>query len=82
MRLLVLAIRDWEGAKLGALFLLTFPGTPYIYYGSEIGLGSSTESSDAGKRSHMDWDAAISQSAQTKLFTQHASRASGYSQEV
>ncbi len=50
-------------AKLLAALQLTFPGTPYIYYGSEIGMTKGPENSDAAKRAPMDWDQVAVQSA-------------------
>ena len=42
--------------KLGAVLLLTFPGTPYVYYGSEIGMRKGSQGGDLGKRTPMQWD--------------------------
>ena len=43
--------------KLAATVLLTLPGTPFIYYGEEIGLPDSSAKSDLGKRTPMQWTA-------------------------
>lgn len=42
--------------KLGAVLLLTFPGTPYVYYGTEIGMRKGSQGGDLGKRTPMQWD--------------------------
>ena len=49
--------RDVERLKLAAGLLLTLPGTPYIYYGEEIGLPSGSGGKDEEKRTPMRWDA-------------------------
>ncbi len=52
---------DMRRAKLGALLLLTLPGTPMIYYGEEIGMSGVKRSSprdDKPLREPMDWYAA------------------------
>jgi len=44
--------------KLGAFVLLTLPGTPFIYYGEEIGLVNGVvpnPQDDLGKRTPMPW---------------------------
>ena len=40
--------------KLIYLFLLTMPGTPFIYYGDEIGMRSQV-SAFQGRRLYPDW---------------------------
>ncbi|MFP4976217.1 alpha-glycosidase [Paenibacillus sp. CN-4] len=52
-RLLTRLGGDKRRMKLAALFLLTFPGTPCIYYGDEIGLDGGP---DPGCRKCMEWD--------------------------
>ncbi|MCS7299048.1 MAG: alpha-amylase family glycosyl hydrolase [Spirochaetia bacterium] len=48
----------WNEQYLSAVLLLTFPGTPYVYYGSEIGMKRrGTHSEDIDKRTPMHWDA-------------------------
>jgi alpha-amylase len=42
--------------KLGAAALLTLPGTPFLYYGEEIGLPNGASARDEDKRSPMQWD--------------------------
>jgi len=46
---------DFNKAKLAAALQLTFPGTPFVYYGTEIGMMSIT-SGDSEKRTPMQWD--------------------------
>jgi glycosidase len=55
--------KNWELAKAGAAILLTIPGTPYVYYGTEIGMNKGPESGDAAKRTAMDWAAVNTQLA-------------------
>ena len=54
-------------AKLAAAMLFSSPGTPYIYYGEEIGLTQGSTGHDVYKRAPMLWDnsaqAGFSQSA-------------------
>ncbi len=50
------------GTNAGALrsaaaILLTLPGTPFVYYGEEIGLKNGTGTGDEAKRTPMPWDA-------------------------
>jgi glycosidase len=45
---------DVQKAKLAAFLLLTTPGTPYIYYGEEIGM--SGQKPDEDIRLPMQWD--------------------------
>ena len=46
---------DFNKAKLAAALQLTFPGTPFVYYGTEIGM-MSVDSGDSYKRTPMQWD--------------------------
>lgn len=43
--------------KLAAAILLTLPGTPFIYYGEELGLQNGPGGKDEWKRTPMPWDA-------------------------
>ncbi|KKO44363.1 alpha-amlyase [Arsukibacterium ikkense] len=43
-------------AKLAAAMLFSSPGTPYIYYGEEIGLTQDRSGHDVYKRAPMLWD--------------------------
>ncbi|MGG3839546.1 glycoside hydrolase family 13 protein [Paenibacillus thiaminolyticus] len=54
-RLLTLCEGDVRPMKLAALFQFTYPGTPCIYYGDEIGLEGGP---DPGCRKCMVWDEA------------------------
>jgi glycosidase len=42
--------------QLAAALLLTMPGTPFIYYGEEIGLQNGPEGNDEWKRTPMPWN--------------------------
>jgi len=44
--------------RSAAAILLTLPGTPFLYYGEEIGLLNGTEDGDEAKRTPMPWNAA------------------------
>jgi alpha-amylase len=46
---------DVAALKTAAAILLTLPGTPFIYYGEEIGMGNGS-GGDEGKRTPMPWD--------------------------
>ncbi|MEW6368921.1 MAG: alpha-amylase family glycosyl hydrolase [Acidobacteriota bacterium] len=50
------------GANTGKLrnaaaILLTVPGSPFVYYGEEVGVQNGTTSGDEAKRTPMPWDA-------------------------
>lgn len=49
--------RDVPRLKLAAGLLLTLPGTPFLYYGEEIGLPNGPGDRDEEKRTPMRWDA-------------------------
>ncbi len=50
-------INNQELAKNAATILLTIPGTPFIYYGEEIGLtGIRYENDDISRRDALLWD--------------------------
>ncbi len=49
--------KDLSKARLAALILLTSPGTPFIYYGEEIGMHErQTEGGHSSVRTPMQWD--------------------------
>jgi alpha-amylase len=48
---------DAGALRSAAALLLTLPGTPFVYYGEEIGLRNGTGSGDEAKRTPMPWDA-------------------------
>ncbi|MBZ9613512.1 alpha-amylase family glycosyl hydrolase [Rheinheimera maricola] len=48
--------QDDAKAKLAAAMLFSSPGTPYIYYGEEIGLTQGGTGHDVYKRAPMLWD--------------------------
>ncbi|HIW32811.1 MAG TPA: glycoside hydrolase family 13 protein [Candidatus Paenibacillus intestinavium] len=52
-RLLTICKDDEQKMKLAALFQLTFPGTPCIYYGDEFGMSGER---DPGCRNCMVWE--------------------------
>ncbi|QRN98601.1 DUF3459 domain-containing protein [Archangium violaceum] len=43
-----------------ASLLLTLPGSPFLYYGEEVGLANGTTNNDEAKRTPMPWDASSS----------------------
>ena len=49
--------REVDRLKLAAGLLLTLPGTPYLYYGEEIGLPNGPGERDEEKRTPMRWTA-------------------------
>ncbi|MDQ3459690.1 MAG: alpha-amylase family glycosyl hydrolase, partial [Deinococcota bacterium] len=48
---------DVSRLKLAAGMLLTLPGTPFLYYGEEIGMPSGPGDRDEEKRTPMRWEA-------------------------
>ncbi len=42
--------------RVAASLLLTLPGTPFLYYGDEIGLKNGSQGGDEAKRTPMRWD--------------------------
>ena len=42
--------------RAAAAVMLTLPGTPFLYYGEEVGLRNGPESGDEAKRTPMAWD--------------------------
>lgn len=44
------------GLRLAAALLLTLPGTPWIYYGEELGMANGSGAGDEDKRLPMPWD--------------------------
>jgi len=49
--------RDDARMRLAAGLLLTLPGTPFLYYGEEIGLPNGPSEHDIDKRTPMRWSA-------------------------
>ena len=47
---------DPDKLRTAAAVLLTLPGTPFLYYGEEVGLQNGPESADEDKRTPMPWD--------------------------
>lgn len=48
--------RDERRIKLAASLLLTLPGTPFLYYGEELGMPDGPGTSDVEKRTPMRWE--------------------------
>jgi glycosidase len=48
---------DAGGARLAAAVLMALPGTPFLYYGEEIGMQGGAGSSDEQKRTPFRWTA-------------------------
>jgi glycosidase len=48
---------DVPQMRLAAAILLTLPGSPFLYYGGEIGLMNGTTNNDEAKRTPMPWEA-------------------------
>ncbi len=46
---------DLASTKLAAATLLALPGTPFIYYGEEVGMGGGPRSDDRDKRTPLRW---------------------------
>ncbi len=42
--------------RVAASLLLTLPGTPFLYYGEEIGMKNGAQGGDEAKRTPMRWD--------------------------
>ncbi len=58
MRRVASDLRDDPGRlRSAAAVLLTLPGTPFLYYGEEVGLQNGTTEDDEAKRTPMPWDA-------------------------
>lgn len=53
---------DLSQLRAAATLLLGMPGTPFLYYGEEVGLAQSTASGDRGQRPPMPWDVVQKQS--------------------
>ena len=47
---------DPDKLRTAAAVLLTLPGTPFLYYGEEVGLQNGPETADEDKRTPMPWD--------------------------
>ena len=57
MRRVASVLKDDRGKlRSAAAVLLTLPGTPFLYYGEEIGLLNGTADPDEEKRTPMPWD--------------------------
>lgn len=49
-------VSDPEALKLSVTLLMTMPGTPFLYYGEELGLANGPGGGDEPKRLPMRWD--------------------------
>ena len=47
---------DEPRLRSAAAILLTLPGTPFLYYGEEVGIENGPSSGDESKRTPMPWD--------------------------
>ena len=57
MRRIASELEDDPGKlRSAAAILLTLPGTPFLYYGEEVGLLNGTTDDDESKRTPMPWD--------------------------
>lgn len=48
---------DFAGARVSAALLFALPGTPFIYYGEELGMQGGLSSDDRSKRTPYRWNA-------------------------
>jgi len=69
---------DSAAAHLAAATLLALPGTPFIYYGEELGMQGGAGADDREKRTPMRWDA----TAPTHGFTSRSATWNGLPQEL
>ncbi|MWC26740.1 alpha-glycosidase [Paenibacillus sp. MMS18-CY102] len=74
-RLLTLCGDDERRMQLAALFQLTYPGTPCIYYGDEVGMSGE---GDPGCRQCMVWDSAKQNQSLLKFYKDALSLRSRY----
>lgn len=65
---------DQSQLRTAATLLLGMPGTPFLYYGEEIGLAQSTASGDRGQRPAMPWDVVQKQSESSDSLLAHYRR--------
>lgn len=47
---------NYAQARLAAMLLMALPGTPFVYYGEEIGMDNGPTLDDKHKRTPMQWD--------------------------
>lgn len=65
---------DLSQLRAAATLLFGMPGTPFLYYGEEIGLGQSAASGDRGQRPAMPWDVVQQQSESPDSLLAHYRR--------
>lgn len=69
---------DLSSARLAAATLLALPGTPFLYYGEELGMQGGAGNDDREKRTPMRWDAV----APSHGFTSRSATWNGLPQEL
>lgn len=62
---------DPQLLRLAASVLLAMPGTPFLYYGEEVGLGQSSSPGDRGQRAPMPWAMVETQKGQPDSLLLH-----------
>lgn len=60
--------------RVAATLLLGMPGTPFLYYGEEVGLAQSATAGDRGQRPPMPWDVVQKQSDTVDSLLMHYRR--------
>lgn len=62
---------DSKKAKMAASFLMTSAGSPYIYYGEELGVSGSKANGDENVRKNVNWKNAENQKQDAGSFLTH-----------
>lgn len=63
-----------DALRLAATLLLGMPGTPFLYYGEELGLTQAATAGDRGQRQPMPWDQVAAQQRDPGSLWQHYRR--------
>ncbi|MFO0576295.1 MAG: alpha-amylase family glycosyl hydrolase [Polyangia bacterium] len=63
-----------DALRLAATLLLGMPGTPFLYYGEELGLTQAATAGDRGQRQSMPWDQVAAQQRDPGSLWQHYRR--------